>query len=258
MRNLFFFNKLKFIVVLFSISLGLISTGCGGAEPDGSQVLAVAAASDLAKVATPLAEAFERAHGFRVTFGLGASGQLEQQIRQGAPFDLYAPAARSYCESLQRDGFLAGECNVYALGYLVAWSRDTPIRSLAELQQQGNLRIALANPRYAPYGLAAQQALEASGLWQSLQPRLVFADSVSHAFQMAKTGNADVALVARSLVQDESGNALPVDPNLHQPIEQTAAVLRSSSNQEAARSFLEFLASPGARRILEAYGFGHP
>ena len=256
--NIFCFNRFNFIVVWFGISLGLISPGCGGAEPDGSQVLVVAAASDLAKVATPLAEAFERAHGFRVTFSLGASGQLEQQIRQGAPFDLYAPAARSYCESLQRDGFLAGECNVYALGYLVAWSRDTPVRSLAELQQKGNLRIALANPRYAPYGLAAQQALEASGLWQSLQPRLVFADSVSHAFQMAKTGNADVALVARSLVRDESGNALPVDPNLHHPIEQTAAVLRSSANQEAARSFLDFLSSPEVRRILDAYGFGQP
>lgn len=218
----------------------------------------IAAASDLAKVATPLAEAFERVRGIRVEFSLGASGQLEQQIRQGAPFDVYAPAARSYCEALQRDGFLAGECTVYALGRLVAWSRDTPLRSLLELEEKRNLRIALANPRYAPYGLAAQQALEASGLWQSLQPRLVYADSVSHAFQMARTGNADVALVAVALVKDEGGNSLAVDSNLHQPIEQTAGVLQSSADPETARSFLEFLAGPEARRILAAYGFGHP
>lgn len=244
--------------VLLAVLLGLISSSCNRAAPDGSRVLVVAAASDLAKVATPLAEAFERVRGIRVAFSFGASGQLEQQIRQGAPFDVYAPAARSYCESLRRDGFLAGDCTVYALGRLVAWSRDTPLRALSELEEKRNLRIALANPRYAPYGLAAQQALEASGLWQPLQLRLVYADSVSHAFQMARTGNADVALVAVALVKDEGGNPLAVDPNLHQPIEQTAAVLQSSTNPEAARSFLAFLAGPEARRILEAYGFGHP
>jgi len=250
-----FINKLRNVPVLLAISFGLISPGCGTVS---RQALVVAAASDLAKVATPLAEAFERAHGSRVAFSFGASGQLEQQIRQGAPFDLYAPAALSYCESLGRDGLLAGECKVYALGRLVVWSGNLTIRSLAGLQDKQDLRIALANPQYAPYGRAAQQALEASGLWQSLQPQLVFADSVSHAFQMAKTGNADAALVARSLVRNEGGNVLDVDPSLHQPIEQTAAVLRSSANQEAARLFVDFLVSPEARRILEAYGFGDP
>lgn len=250
-----FINKLRNVPVLLAISFWLISLGCGTVS---RQALVVAAASDLAKVATPLAEAFEREHGSRVAFNFGASGQLEQQIRQGAPFDLYAPAALSYCESLERDGLLVGECKVYALGRLVVWSGNLTLQSLAELKEKGTPRIALANPRYAPYGRAAQQALEASGLWQSLQPQLVFADSVSHAFQMAKTGNADAALVARSLVRDEGGNVLAVDPSLHQPIEQTAAVLRSSANQEAARLFVDFLVSPEARRILEAYGFGDP
>jgi molybdate transport system substrate-binding protein len=253
-----FINNLNFIIALFAITLGLVSSGCGVRNRNESGGLMVAAASDLAKVALPLAEAFERAHGSKVAFSFGASGQLEQQIRQGAPFDLYAPAALSYCESLERDGLLADECTVYALGRLVAWSGNVTLRSLAELKEGGTPRIALANPRYAPYGRAAQEALQASGLWQPLQGRIVFADSVSHAFQMAKTGNADAALVARSLVRDEGGNVLDVDPSLHQPIEQTAAVMRSSSNQEAARLFIDFLLSPEARRILEAYGFGHP
>jgi len=156
---LFYYNNLALVAVLLGIVAGLISPGCAPAEPARSRALLVGAASDLAKVATPLAEAFERAHGFRLTFSLGASGQLEQQIRQGAPFDVYAPAAHSYCESLQRDGLLAGECKVYALGRLVAWSRSSEIRSLAELKEKGNLRIALANSQYAPYGRAAQQAL---------------------------------------------------------------------------------------------------
>ena len=252
-------NKLKYMFIPLAISLGLTSSGCGAASRTGSQTLTVAAASDLAKVAAPLAEAFEQTRGSRVAFSFGASGQLEQQIRQGAPFDLYAPAALSYCESLERDGFLDGACRVYALGRLAVWSGDAlPIRSLAELREKSPPRIALANPRYAPYGRAAQQALEAVGLWEPLQGRIVYADSVSHAFQMAKTGNADAALVARSLVRDEGGNVLDVDPGLHQPIEQTVAILRSSANREAARIFADFLSSPEARRILEAYGFGHP
>ena len=257
MHILFYINSLRIrliltsILIFLSISLGLILQ-------NESRTLVVAAASDLAKVGAPLAAAFERSQGGKVTFSFGASGQLAQQVRQGAPSDVYAPAARLYCETLRRDGFLEGECRPYALGRVVAWSRNFQIRSLAELREKGNLRIALANPRYAPYGLAAQQALEAAGLWQALQPRLVFADSVSHAFQMAKTGNADVALVALSLIQEEGGNSLAVDPGLHQPIEQTATVLKSSANQEVARSFCEFLSGPEAQRILAAYGFGHP
>jgi molybdate transport system substrate-binding protein len=253
-----FINKLSVFMVLLVISLWMLSPGCGTVSQNGSRALVVAAASDLARVATPLAEAFERTHGSRVSFSFGASGQLEQQIRQGAPFDLYAPAALSYCESLERDGLVAGECTVYALGRLVVWSGNVTLRSLADLKEEGTPRIALANPRYAPYGRAAQQALEAAGLWEPLQGRIVYADSVSHAFQMAKTGNADAALVARSLVRAEGGNVLDVAPSLHQPIEQTAAVLRSSANQEAARLFVDFLLSPEARRILEAYGFGDP
>ena len=253
-----FFNKLEIRKCFLAVLFGLNLVGCTSSQPPETPVLAVAAASDLAKVSAPLAAAFERSQGGKVTFSFGASGQLEQQVRQGAPFDVYAPAARLYCETLRRDGFLEGECRPYALGRVVAWSRNFQIRSLAELREKGNLRIALANPRYAPYGLAAQQSLEAAGLWQALQPRLVFADSVSHAFQMAKTGNADVALVALSLIQEEGGNSLAVDPRLHQPIEQTATVLKSSANQEVARSFCEFLSGPEAQRILAAYGFGHP
>lgn len=202
--------------------------------------------------------AFRRLHGYEVTFSFGASGQLAEQVRQGAPFDVYAPAARSYCESVEQDGLLDGGCRPFALGRLVAWSREAAPQSLSELKENGNLRIAMANPSYAPYGLAAQQTLESAGLWQELQPRILFADSVSHAFQMAQTGNADIAFVARSLVQDEGGNLLEIDPSLHAPIEQVAAVLKSSARKDAARAFVNYLSGPESRRLLETYGFGHP
>jgi molybdate transport system substrate-binding protein len=202
--------------------------------------------------------AFRRLTGYEATFSYGASGQLAEQVRQGAPFDVFLPAARSYCEPLEREGLLEGGCEVYALGRLVVWSRDIPVRSLEEVGGSETLRIALANPRYAPYGLAAQQALERVGVWEAIQPRIVFADSVSHAFQMAKTGNVDVALVAIALVKDEGGNSLPVDTRLHESIEQMTAILRTSTRKDAARALVEFLTGPESRRILETYGFGHP
>jgi len=236
----------------------LISSGCSAPEAEESRAIVVAAASDLAKLGPVLQVSFRRLHGYEVTFTFGASGQLAEQIRQGAPFDVYAPAARSYCEAVQRDGLLEGECQPFALGHLVAWSRDTPLRTLADLGQNPDLRIALANPSYAPYGLAAQQALQAAGLWPALQPRLIYADSVAHALQMAVTGNADVALVARALVQEEGGNLLAIDPSLHEPIVQAVAVLRSSTRKDAARAFVEYLAGPESRRLLETHGFGSP
>jgi molybdate transport system substrate-binding protein len=216
-----------------------------------------AAASDLAKVGPVLQVAFRRLTGHEVSFSFGASGQLAQQIRQGAPFDVYLPAARSYCESLERDGLLASRCETYALGRLVAWSRDRSISSLSDLQA-ADLRIALANPEYAPYGLAARQALQGAGVWETVERQVIFADSVSHAFQMARTGNADVAFVAIALVKDEGGNSLLIDADLHEPIEQMIAVLQSSQRKEAATALAEFLTGPESRRILETYGFEHP
>jgi molybdate transport system substrate-binding protein len=210
------------------------------------------------KIGPALQVAFRRLHGYEVTFSFGASGQLAQQVRQGAPFDVYAPAARSYCEAVERDGLLEGGCMPFALGHLVAWSRDVALGSLDQLRGDPNLRVVLANPGYAPYGLAAQQSLQSAGLWEALQPQIIYADSVAHAFQMAATGNADVALVAKSLVRDEGGNALDVDPSLHEPIEQVAAVLKSSAKKDAARAFVAYLSGPESRRILETYGFGHP
>ena len=244
--------------LIFCVLACLISSGCSGPAADESGAIVVAAASDMARIGPALQVAFRRLHGYEVTFSFAASGQLAEQIRQGAPFDVYAPAARSYCEAVQQGGLLDGECKLFALGHLVAWSRDTPIRSLADLRENGNLRIALANPSYAPYGLAAQQSLEAAGLWQDLQPQILYADSVAHAFQMATTGNADVALVARSLVQNEGGNALDVDPSLHEPIEQVAAVLKSSAKKDAAGAFVAYLSGPESLRLLETYGFGRP
>jgi len=244
--------------IALSIILVLVGVGCHVQEQDVPPTIFVAAASDLLKVSVPLKKAFERSYGTKATFSFGASGNLEQQIRHGAPFDLYAPAARGFSQALLQDGFVEGGIKFYALGRLAAWSRNIPVQSLAELKGDGIRRIAIANPAYAPYGLAAQQVLESLGLWSTLQPKLVYADSVAHAFQMAETGNADVALVAISLVSDMQGYSLEIASSLHAPIEQTAVVLKSSRNQVAAKAFLDFLGTAEAQKILREYGFELP
>ena len=218
----------------------------------------VAAAANLSKVSGPLGTAFERSGGGAVIFSFASSRQLEQQIRQGAPFDVYVPAARPFSQSLERDGFVEGQARHFALGRLTAWSRLFEVESLEELGEERIRRVAVANPRFAPYGVAAQEALQASGLWQALQHKLVYGESVAHTFQMAETGNAEVALVALALVQDAGHPYLLIDQSLHRPIEQTAVVLKGSENKQAAKTFVEFLLTAEARQILENHGYGLP
>ncbi|MBI4459562.1 MAG: molybdate ABC transporter substrate-binding protein [Acidobacteria bacterium] len=242
-------------LLFFCLSALLLVSCASQQEPPA---LLVAAASDMVRVGPRLQAAFPAASVAELKFTFGPSGQLEQQIRQGAPFDVYLPAARSYADSLVRDGLAEGEVLVYGVGRLVVWSKSLDLNSLSDLRQEEITRIALANPRYAPYGLAAQQALQSAGVWQVLQPKLIYADSVSHAFQMAETGNADVALTALSLVLDSGRPFLILNQNRYSPIEQAAVVLRSSRNPRAAKAFLQFLKGNEARSILDAYGFGHP
>ena len=251
-------NGIKRFPALLTLLASLFTVACNPSNQKRSAPLLVAAASDLVKVSVPLGTAFERSFGAKLTFSFGPSGQLEQQIRHGAPYDVYLPAARTYGESLHRDGLVEGEVLVYALGRLVAWSKTLSLSSLDDLREERVGRIALANPQYAPYGLAAQQALQSAGLWQILQPKLIYAESVSHAFQMAETGNADVALTALALVRDSDRPFLVLNQKLYAPIEQAAVVLRSSPNPQTAKAFQEFLRGEEARNILAAYGFGHP
>jgi molybdate transport system substrate-binding protein len=241
------------ILAIFAVFL----SGCRAQVATEHPAVLVAAAADLTKVSRPLARAFEQSTGLRVTFGFASSAQLEQQIRRGAYFDVYMPAARSFCQSLERDGFTAGSDQPFALGRLVAWSKTVQLNSLRELTDSKVRRIAIANPRLAPYGKAAEEALEKAGLWTAIQPKLVYGESVAHALQMAETGNAEVAFVALALLEDRKATFYPVDPGLYTPLEQAAVVLKDSTNKPDARAFVAFLTSAEARRILEEYGFGH-
>ncbi len=199
---------------------------------------------------------FEAKSGVKVVFSFGASGILAQQISGGAPFDAFFSADRRYIDQLIHSGHLdAGSRRTYAQGRLVVWSKSLAITRLEDLAGPEVRRISVANPDYAPYGRAARQALERAGLWDKLGPKLVVAENIRHALEMAESGNADAALTALSLMDKASGHLWIVPETLHDPMLQDAAVVARSAHRQQAEAFIEFLASPQARGVLEKYGF---
>jgi molybdate transport system substrate-binding protein len=247
----------RFIPALM-LSTALIA-GCKAAPRSQRPTLQVAAAADLTVAFEELGKLFEARTGQKVTFSFGASGALAQQLSQGAPFDLFAAANSAFVDSAVQ----AGACDAaskasYARGHIVVWSKHggAVLHSLGDLQSTDIKHIAIANPEHAPYGKAAREALTRAGLWSALESKIVQAENVRQALQFAQTGNADVAIIARSLVaKDDTGNQLAVEPTLHGPIEQTLVVCKHGKSIEGARAFAQLALSSDGQALLERYGF---
>lgn len=220
----------------------------------------VAAASDLSLAFEELGKLFENNTGQKVTFSFAASGALAKQLDQGAPFDLFAAANPSFADAAVKAGACDGASKaLYARGYIVAWSKRNGARpgSLADLAKPEIQRIAIANPEHAPYGKAAREALTNAAVWSAVETKIVHAENVRQALQFAQTGNADVAVIALSLVaRDRSGHSLTIDPQLYAPIQQTLVVCRRGKNEAGGRAFAELVASPEGQELLKRYGFG--
>lgn len=235
----------------------VFANGCQR-QTEPAATIQVAAASDLTLAFEELGRLFEQRSGQKVTFSFGASGALAKQLAQGAPFDLFAAANPSFAAQVVKSGACDGSSQaLYARGYLVAWSKQKSLASLADLTSPDVQRIALANPEHAPYGKAAREALIKAGLWGELEQKIVHAENVRQALQFAETGNADVAVVARSLVvRSSAGHQLHVDPALHAAIEQTLVVCRRGKNETGGRAFAELVESAEGQALLARYGFG--
>lgn len=177
---------------------------------------------------------------------------LARQIENGAPFDLFLSADEFQLEPLlKRNKVNADSRQIYAIGRLAIWSKSGKYKEPGDL---ANARqIAIANPSVAPYGRAAKEALEKVGLWQKLQDKIVLAENVRQAYQFAESGNADVCLVAYSLVYDQGGVLIRDD--LHRPLRQIGVVVNKSKRRKEAASFLDFLLSPAGRSLLATHGF---
>ena len=234
----------------------LLLSGCRSAPPP----LRVAAASDLTEAFTELGARFEAETKTKVIFSFGSSGLLAKQISEGAPFDVFAAANASFVDATVKAGACDGAtAQRYARGRLAAWSLSGPLPSFESIADEGNKRIALANPEHAPYGRAAKEALQKAGLWKQLESRLVYSENVRQALQLAQTGNAEVALVAYSnVINRTDGVMLLLDEALYAPIEQSLVRCSRGGQPEAAKRFVEFLGKAESRELMQRSGFSLP
>lgn len=242
---------------LASVTL-LAGAGCGG-QRAGPALLRVAAASDLQQALPVLAARFREITGTEVVCTFGSSGQLADQIRGGAPFDLFLAANRAFVAGLAAERLVEpASVRPYAQGSLVVAvhkGAGVSVAALADLAQPAVRKIAIANPAFAPYGAAAKQALERAGLWDSLQPRIVQAETVRQALEFVESGNAEAGLVGRAIARTPAVEVVAVDAKLYDPIVQAVGVVAASPRRAEAEAFARFILSDPGQRILADFGF---
>jgi molybdate transport system substrate-binding protein len=215
----------------------------------------VAAASDLIQAFEAMRPGFEAQSGAKIEFVFGSSGQLSKQLVEGAPFDLFASANEGYTDAPIASGACEGNTRAqYAEGHLVILSPREPLAALSDLKEPRFVRIAIANPQLAPYGKAAKEALTRAGLWEFLEPRIVYGQNIQQTLQLAKSGNVEAAIVSRSLVKD----GLAIDPSLYLPLRQSLVVCTHGASAAGAAHFRAYVLGEGGRTVLANAGFGLP
>ena len=228
----------------------------------GAEQATVAVAANFAWPVGELVALFEADGIHELTVVSGSTGQLYAQIVNGAPYDVFLAADRERPRRLAEEGF-GDEPFAYALGRLVLWTREPGFANGLTLKvlTGGNIRrLAIANPRLAPYGVAARQTLQTLDLWRSLQSKIVLGENVAQAFTMAETRNAEFGLVALAMAVAYPGEAayVVVSADYHGPIRQDAILLNRGRDNPAALTFIDFLQGIDARRIVAEAGFELP
>jgi molybdate transport system substrate-binding protein len=254
-------RALPFLVALAAAVGG--GGGCNKAPVPPVQAIYVAAAADLGDAFGEIGRRYEKATGQRVILSFGASGLLEKQIAEGAPFDVFASANVAFVDDAVASGScLADSKALYATGQIVLFPAPGAAfaaHTMADLADPRIRKIAIANPAHAPYGRAAKQALETSGVAAATLSKLVFGENVHEALQFAQSGNADAALVARSLVAAAPDTWSAVPPTLYDRIDQALVVCtHGRAGPAAGRRFAAFVATPESRIVLTQFGFAIP
>lgn len=225
----------------------------------------VAVAANFTAPMEKIAAEFARDTGHKALVSSGGTGKLYAQIKNGAPFEIFLSADEATPAKLEKEGLgVAGSRFPYAFGRLVLWS-PTPgyVDPQGNILKQGKFRhLAIANPKLAPYGHAAQEALEKLGAWQSLQPRLVFGENIAQAHQFVSSGNAELGFVALSQIRQDNaehqGSFWLVPQSLHAPLRQDAILLARGKSKTAAEQLLKYLKSDKATTIIKRYGYDLP
>ena len=232
-----------------------------------SAEIAIAAASDLNFAIKEIIVEYEKSTGNHVKLSLGSSGNFYAQIQNGAPFDLYFSADIGYPKKLEEAGLIVpGSLYRYAVGRIVIWTRSASHRmwprDRKSLRDPTIKKIAIANPKHAPYGRAAVAAMEHFKVYDQVKDRLVFGENISQAAQFIESGACEVGIIALSLAlaptMKAAGTYWEIPSDAHPPLEQGAAILKSSKQQETAKQFLEFMRGKQGQEIMTRYGFTLP
>lgn len=233
-------------------------------RPARAAEVPVAVAANFGAPMRRIAADFERDTGLRATLAFGATGQFHAQIRNGAPFAVLLSADATTPLRLEREGAaVAGTRFTYATGRLLLWSRQPGfVDAQGEVLRSGRFeRLAIANPRLAPYGAAALETMQRLGLRERLAPRLVEGTNVTQAFQFVATGNAQLGFVALSQVLEDGrlrgGSGWVVPASLHAPIRQDAVLLNAGRDNAAAIALLRYLQGDKARAVMRHFGYEH-
>jgi molybdate transport system substrate-binding protein len=246
------------------IFAGMTLSGVVQSHAASSVDLKVAAASDLNFAFKDLIARYEQKTGEHVKLSLGSSGNFYSQIENGAPFDLYFSADIRYPQKLIEGGHgIADSLYKYAVGRIVLWvptgSAVQIDRGFESLTHSTVRKIAIANPKHAPYGRAAVAALQHFNMYDTTKDKLVMGENISQAAQFVESGASDAGIIALSLAMaptmKAAGKYWEVPADAHPPIEQGAVVLKRSTNQEKARQFLKFLQGNEGQEIMRRYGF---
>jgi len=259
-----------------------IAICCGvplaGAALTGSAVLnnravapaspVIAAAADLSYALAEVAQSFHRETGMAVRLTFGSSGNFTQQILQGAPFEMFLSADEGYVEQLAKAGKTRDEGALYGIGRIGIFApagspvlADSELTDLAAALTDGRLKkFAIANPEHAPYGRAAQQALQHAGLWDKIKGRLVLGENVSQATQFAASGSAQGGIIPLSLARAPPvarlGSFALIPESWHAPLRQRMVLMKTAG--KTAKAFYDYMQQPAARAVLRRYGFALP
>lgn len=219
----------------------------------------VAVAANFTEPAKQIAALFKQKTGHDAILSFGASGPILAQITHDAPFQVFLSADQERPKAAVDAGLAVPESLfTYAIGKLVLWSKVVDVTKGDEaLKVAAFSKISIANPNAAPYGTAAVEAMKALGVYDALKGKIVQGNSIAQAFQFVDTRNAEVGFVALSqLFAVTEGTRWEVPQTLYSPIRQDAVLLKKGENDEASKSFLEFLKGLEARAVIETFGYG--
>ena len=229
--------------------------------PAFAEQVLVAVAANFVPPFREIAIEFERTTGHNVQIAAGSSGNFYSQIKNGAPFDVFFSADNERPKLLGEEGFGVKDSRfTYAIGRLVLWSPNADlIKGEETLRFKQYKRLAMANPKTAPYGLAAMQAMQKLELWEGIQSQIVMGESLGQTMGFIESGNAQLGFVALSQVLDPKikgkGSRWDVPTNLHEPIKQDVILLTKGKDNRAAKALMEFMDGPQAKTIIERYGY---